>query len=470
METALTWIDQHSEALIRLADTIWEYAEVGLREHKSSAAQIKFLEEEGFTVTTGVGGMPTAFVASYGQGKPIIGFLGEFDALPGLSQKRVPVRDPVKEGAPGHGCGHNLLGTAALGAAVAIRKEMEATGLVGTVRYYGCPAEETLVGKVFMAREGVFNDLDAALTWHPMHLNSVWMSQSLAMNSVRFVFHGQAAHAAAQPHMGISALDAVELMNIGVNFLREHVIPDARIHYVITRGGGEPNVVPPVAEVWYYVRAPRRTQVDEIYARVLKIAEGAALMTGARLEVNFQVGCYDFLANPVVSQLMVDSLKRVGPPKFTEEEKAFARQIEESFAPGQKETVMRGMSAPKETWDLTLHQDVADIFDAGKILPGSTDVGDVSWITATGQITTATYVIGTASHSWQVAAAAGTGIGQRSMLVAARGLAATACELFTKPEVLAQAREAFLKDTAGKPYVSPLPPDLKPPLEQLAEH
>jgi len=467
MQRGLLWIDEREVELRALSKTVWDYAEIGLREEKSAAALIAYLKKEGFSVRSGVGNMPTAFLASFGESKPIIGFLGEYDSLAGVSQKTVPTREDVIPGGPGHGCGHNLLGVGSLAAAIALKKELEAGRVDGTVRFYGCPAEETLIGKVFMAKAGAFDDLDAAITWHPWVTNGVWGSQHLAMNSVRFSFQGRTAHAASAPHMGISALDAVELMNVGVNFLREHVIQEARLHYVITNGGGQPNVVPALAEVWYYVRAPHRYQLEEIYPRILKIAEGAALMTGAHLEVKFQVGCYDYLPNRVISEALLESFRRVGAPKFDQEDFAFARVIEKSFGPGQKLSVLTANNVPREFAELSLHEDVAPIFDWGKPMPGSTDVGDVSWITPTAQLTAATFVMGTPAHSWQATAAAGMGIGQKAMIAGAKAMALAGYELMTKPDLLQKAKETFLKDTGGKPYVSPLPPEMNAPLMQF---
>jgi len=351
---------------------------------------------------------------------------------------------------------------------VALKREMEAAGLKGAVRYYGCPAEETIVGKVFMAKHGVFDDLDAAITWHPSQFNTTWYSSSLANNSVKFAFYGRTAHAAAAPHMGVSALDAVELMNVGVNYLREHVIQDARLHYVITKGGGQPNVVPAEAEVWYFVRAPRRQDVNEIYQRVVQIAQGAAMMTGARLDIKFQTGCYECLPNAVVTELLQECLERVGPPQFTEVERAFARELEASLPPGQKESVLRADEVPASYWGITLHDGVVPPFDKGKVMHGSTDVGDVSWITPTAQLTTATGVVGTAGHCWQITAAAGMSIGYKGMLAAAKAMALAGFELMVRPELLAKARDAFAQDTGGKTYMSPLPPDLMAPAQQLA--
>lgn len=463
MQSITTCIDNLAPALTALSDAIWGYAELGYKETRSAAAQADFLRGQGFSVRLGVAAMPTALVAEYGQGKPVIGFLGEFDALTGLSQKACSHREPLAEGAPGHGCGHNLLGVGSLAAATALKQEIEAGNLQGVVRYYGCPAEENGVGKTFLARYGFFDDLDAAITWHPGSLNMATYRSSLAINAVKFAFHGRTAHAGGSPHMGISALDAVELMNVGVNFLREHVIQDARIHYVITNGGGQPNVVPDFAEVWYYVRAPRRQDMDEIYQRVIKIAEGAALMTGARLEVKFQDGAYNYLANPVITDLMEQSLRTIGGPQFSAEEMAFAHEIESTFAPGQKESGLRASHVPEEYWGYTLHDGIAGGFDKGQIGHGSTDVGDVSWLAPTGQLTTATAVLGTNGHSWQEAATAGMSIGHKGMIVAAKAMALTGFALMAKPELVEQARAAFLKQTEGQPYVCPLPPEMMAP-------
>ncbi|HEU5087876.1 MAG TPA: amidohydrolase, partial [Roseiflexaceae bacterium] len=290
-DLVLEYLDQHDEKLSYLAREIWQRPEIALQETFASNLLAGEIEAAGFRVRRNVGQMPTAFVAEWGSGAPIIGILGEYDALPGLSQAMSTERNALEQGGAGHGCGHNLFGVASFGAAVAIKEAMQANNLPGTVRFYGCPAEETLVGKTFMAREGVFDDLDAAIAWHPGDTNTVWASSSLAMNSFKVNFYGVASHAAVDPHNGRSALDGVMLMDIGVNYLREHIIPEARIHSVITSGGQAPNVVPAYAQVWYFVRAPRRDQVEEIYQRVLKIAEGAALMSDTTHEIDFVTGC-----------------------------------------------------------------------------------------------------------------------------------------------------------------------------------
>ena len=314
MADVLKTIDDKAPDLIRIADAIWDFAELGFQETRSAKMQADYLEAQGFQVTMGAGGIPTAFVAEWGEGRPYIGFLGEYDALAGVSQEVSAERKPRVEGGPGHGCGHNLLGTAAMGAAVALKEVLEKRKLPGTVRYYGCPAEELLAGKVYMARENLFSDLDVAITWHPGSMNTVRLGSGTGLSSAKFQFFGKTAHAAGDPHSGRSALDAVELMNVGANYLREHVIKDATIHYVITSGGGQPNVVPAFAEVWYFVRAPRRAQVEEIYERLVNVARGAALMTETAFEIDFLTGCYEVLLNEVLADVMWDCLQQVGPP------------------------------------------------------------------------------------------------------------------------------------------------------------
>jgi aminobenzoyl-glutamate utilization protein B len=398
----------------------------------------------------------------------VIGILGEYDALPGLSQQMATDRTPIQQGGPGHGCGHNLFGVACLGAAVAMKEAMEAQGLPGTVRYYGCPAEETLVGKTFMASAGLFDDLDAALAWHPGDVNTVWAGSSLAMNSFKVNFHGLASHAAVDPHNGRSALDGVMLMDVGVNYLREHIIPEARIHSVITSGGQAPNVVPAYAQVWYYVRAPRRDQVEAIYARMLDIARGAALMSGTTHDVEFVTGCYDLLPNSTLSRLLLEKLREAGGLSFTDEEQAFARRLQGSFAPGTVENafaltqrMLRDELDPAlkaaPLWEPVLAHS-----DAHIVMPGSTEVGDVSQITPTGQITTACWPFGTPGHSWQIVASSGSSIGFKGMQLAAKALALAGIDLLTRPELLAEARAEFQRRTGGRAYVSPVPEGTKP--------
>ncbi len=465
-EKLIDWLEDKEEFLTDMAQEIWENPEIGLFEEQSSKLQQEALKEAGFEITTGMGDMPTAFMAEFGSGKPVIGILGEFDALPGLSQKVSAERDPVEKGAPGHGCGHNLLGTAGVGGTMALKELIESGEISGTIRYYGCPAEETLVGKVFMARDGVFDDLDACLTWHPMSTNHVWAASMLAMNSVQFFFTGTPAHAAAAPHMGRGALDGVELMNVGANYMREHMIDDARIHYSITDGGGEPNVVPGSAAVWYYIRSPERDEVEELFDRLKKIAEGATMMTETEVEWQFLAACYNTLPNKVLGDMITENMKELGPPKFDEEDIQFARDLVATFSPGQKRSTMKAQDVPDEIIEQDLHQGIAEPYDEGQVMPGSTDVGDVSWIVPLAQFTTATWPVGTAAHSWQAAAASGSGIGFKAMHLAAKTLATSAYDLFTKPDILEAAWKEFEESTRDRKYELPLPEGAKPPFEQ----
>ncbi len=463
-------IESRRDEFVDLSDTIWEYAEVGLQEHKSAEAQADYLRRAGFEVEMGVARMPSAFVASYGSGEPVIAFLGEYDALPHTSQKPVPWQEPLEEDAPGHSCGHNLLGTASLAGAVAVARAVEEKELDGTVRYYGCPAEETLVGKVYMVKDGLLDDVDAALCWHPAPINSVRLASSSAMNSVKFRFLGRSSHAAGAPELGRSALDAVELMNVGVNYLREHVIEEARLHYVITHGGGEPNVVPPEAEVWYYVRAPERAEVEEIYERVLRIAEGAAHMTETEMETEFLSGCYHKLTNRPIADSIWKHMQEVGPPQFTEEEREFARQLTENLPEGQRERSLKNIEREHNV-DLRqhyLHEDLIPPREPeGRSGGGSTDVADVSWVTPTAECSTACAVLGAAGHSWQLTATTGMGIGHKGMLTAAEVLGRTGWELLTDEKLLRRAKEAFEEATREEPYQSPIPDGVDPPLDQL---
>ncbi|MEX2356176.1 MAG: M20 family metallopeptidase [Thermaerobacterales bacterium] len=472
LQSTLDYIVDRSALLQKLSDAIWETPELGLHESRSSAVLADALEEAGFQVERGVAGMPTAFTATFGSGAPVVALLGEFDALPGLSQARgATEHQPLVAEGPGHGCGHNLLGTGAAAAAMAVKDAIERGEVSGTVRFYGCPAEEILVGKVFMVRAGLFDDVDCAFSWHPSSVNGVWATNLLAMNSATFTFKGISAHAAGDPENGRSALDAVELMNTGVNYLREHVPSTTRIHYVITDGGLAPNVVPNRAQVWYYVRAPRRTDVEEIYERVLDIARGACLMTGTSHEVRLLCGCYDTLANHALGEALHANLAAIGAPPFTDDEKEFARRLQGSFPEGalakelrnlKKRGVQLGGAGEEGT---ELHEGVAPHEGYGESGGGSTDVGDVSYSVPTAQINTATSPLGTPGHSWQNVVASGSSIGQQGMVLAAQVLAATVCDVMTRPELLAKAKEEFASATAESPYVSPVRDVEKPPLD-----
>ncbi|MBA2776800.1 MAG: amidohydrolase [Chloroflexia bacterium] len=458
------WLEERQGRFIGMADQIWSNPELALAEYKACSLQSDDLAADGFTITSNIGDLPTAFMAEWSSGKagPVIGFLGEYDALPGLSQHNQDVQDPIAVDGPGHGCGHNLLGTAALAAASVMKAWLEHSGTSATVRYYGCPAEETCEGKVFMARAGAFDDLDMAITWHPGSTNTVWAGSSLAVNNIKFRFRGRTAHAAANPETGRSALDAVELMNVGVNYLREHVIDAARLHYVITNGGGAPNVVPDDCEVWYFIRSPERHQVEELTERVRNIARGAALMTETTMEENFVSGAYNMLSNTVISEKMMAILDELGPIEFTDEERAYGKTIADAFPREIRATMLAMENLPKELIEQGLNGEVWPIRDADKVLPGSTDVSDVSWIVPTSQITTTTWALGIPGHSWAVTATGAMSIGHKGMLHAAKAMAMTGADFVLDPDLLQRAKDEFAESTKGRPYQCPIPAHVQP--------
>jgi aminobenzoyl-glutamate utilization protein B len=429
-------IDARRPRWADLARQIWRLAELGYQEEKSSGLLQSELKTAGFEVASGVAGIPTAFVATWGTGRPVVAFIGEFDALPGLSQDAVPERKPLLEGGPGHGCGHHLLGTASAAAAVAVREWLAGTGRAGTVRYYGTPAEEGGSGKVYMVRAGLFRDVDAVVAYHPSDRNEVNAAGTLANIGAKFRFRGQAAHASAAPHLGRSALDGVEAMNAMVNLLREHIPSDARIHYVITRGGDAPNVVPDFAEVHYVVRHADIRVLDAVWSRVQKAAEGAALGTGTRVEHEVISAVYNMLPNGPLARLALGHLQRVGGVRYTAEEQAFAERIHATLPPGDERVGAQEHVRPLNT------------------VPGtaSTDLGDVSWNVPTVELETATWVPGTPAHSWQAVASGGTTVGASGMIVAAKALALTAADLFTEPRHLEEARADFERGRAGVTY------------------
>lgn len=464
-------IDSKASEFAALSDVIWDYAELAFTEHQSAEALCRQLEKEGFAVTRGVAGIETAFTARYGSGKPVIGILGEFDALSGLSQKAgCAVREPLCPGAAGHGCGHNMFGVGSIAAAVGVKKYLEDTGHSGTVVYFGTPGEEGGSGKAFMAREGVFDELDAAVAWHPSDLNAVMTGSSLANVQVAYHFKGVAAHAAAAPHLGRSALDAVELMNMGVQFLREHVIQEARIHYAITNTGGySPNVVQPEAEVLYLIRAPKNAQVQEIYARVNKIAQGAAMMTETDLTIDFYKACSNLIPNTVMEELIYKNLCEAGLPEHTDADREFARQIRESIEnksdtvaalldkatdPAEKELYRKHLGDPLNDFIVPYHS-------SELAMAGSTDVGDVSWVCPTAQVNTACYASGTPGHSWQLVAQGKAPVAHAAMLQAGRVMAGTAIDLFESPELLEKAKAEHAA-RVGDGYVCPIPAGVKP--------
>jgi len=465
-EHSSRWIDRHKNAMIEISDKIWEFAELGLAEFKSSALLADELERSGFKVDRGVAGMPTAFTAAWGEGEPVIGILGEYDALPGLSQKRLPRKEPLELGKPGHGCGHNVHGTSAMAAAIAVKEAMEKYAVKGTVKLFGCPAEENFGGKVFMVRDGYLSDVDAAVSHHPGSMNAVSLKSCLALNSVKFHFYGKASHAGGSPDQGRSALDAVELMNVGVNFLREHVIQDARIHYTIEKGGDQPNIVPAYARSWYYVRAPERDQVKFLYDWVLDIAEGAAKMTRTELRKEFMGGLYNVIPNRVIAETIVGNMREIGTPEYTQEERRFAEKIAESIPPEMKIEELRKSKRPgwEKLVDKLIDDEVPDPWGEGDVSHGSTDVSDVSWQTPTVEFGTATWVLGTPGHSWQGVAQSGVGLGHKSLIFAAKTMAATALDLLMNRDLLDKAKREHKQRIGEKKYKTPLPLDAKPPL------
>ncbi|MEM2184416.1 MAG: M20 family metallopeptidase [Candidatus Methanomethylicia archaeon] len=466
-EYAIEYIEKNKDRFIEISDKIWEYAELGLIEYKSSKLLAEELEKHGFKVRIGVAGMPTAFIGEWGFGKPVIGVMGEYDALPGLSQKKVPWKEPLIEGAPGHGCGHNIHGVSGFAAAIAVRYAMEKYGIKGTIRFYGCPAEENFSGKVFMVRDGYFDDVDTAISHHPSTMNGVSLKSSLAINSAKFHFFGRASHAGGSPEFGRSALDAVELMNVGVNYLREHVVQDARIHYIIERGGGQPNIVPDYARSWYYVRAPEREQVEEIYNWILDIARGAALMTQTQYKVEFLEGLHNTIPNKTIGKIIVENMRLIGLPKYSDEDLKFAEEIAKTIPLEDKINQLKKSKRPgwERLIDKLIDDEIPDPWGEGEISHGSTDVADVSWKTPTVEFGTATWVLGTPGHSWQNVAQSAVGLGHKSLIFAAKTMAATIIDLMTSIELIEEAKKEHKNRLRGRVYKSPIPPDHKPPID-----
>jgi len=448
-EAALATLNSAYEADKKTAFQIWEYAEVGYKEVKSAALHIQHLRDAGFTVETGVAGIPTAFVATYGSGSPAIGILAEYDALPGINQSKSPERDPIIGKNAGHACGHHLFGTASVSAGIAIKELIAAGKLKGTIKVFGCPAEEGGSGKVFLVRAGLFNNLDAVIHWHPDDANAVTTTSALANKSAKFKFYGISAHAAAAPEQGRSALDAVEAMDNMVNMMREHVPQETRIHYIITSGGKAPNVVPDFAEVYYYVRHPKRKDVVEIFDRVVKAAEGAAMGTGASMKYDIIGGTHDLLINKTLAEAMQINLEKVGGVSYTEAELNFAKKIEPSFIGAKVDVATASTVKP-----------LSYISEGNS---GSTDVGDVSYTLPTVGLRAATWVPGTPAHSWQAIAAGGTEIGTKGMLVASKTMALTAIDLMSNPDLLKKAMDEFNKSKGDYKYKALLG-DIKPAL------
>lgn len=466
-------IEDKKNIFIDVNNKIWQYAEMRFEEFKSAELLSTVLEDEGFSLERGIAGISTAFVASFGSGKPVVAILGEYDALSGLSQKSgVAQKEPLSEGGSGHGCGHNILGTGALAAAVAVKHYIEENKVGGTIRYYGCPGEEGGSGKAFMVRDGAFDDVDVALTWHPLTHNTIFSVRTLANYQIYFKFHGKSAHAAAAPHLGRSALDAIELMNVGVNYLREHIIQEARVHYAVTNAGGSsPNVVQSETEVLYLIRAPKINQVQEIYERICNVAKGAAMMTGTDCEIVFNKACSNYIPNSTLEKLLYNNFKEVGAPEFDNEEKKFARDIKNTLSEtdinNDLQTANEFMGGKgQEIVNVLKEKDIADIIlpyvYSSTLLSGSTDVGDVSWIIPTAQFSVACNAFGTPGHSWQNVAQGTTTYAHKGMLVAGKVMARTVVDVLLNPKIVEEAKDELRVILDGTAYICPIPSEVKP--------
>ena len=431
----------------KIALSIWDYAELGYKENKSSALLQNTLKDNGFTVEEGVAGMPTAFVASYGSGTPVIAILAEYDALPGLSQDNSTTKNPITNKNSGHACGHHLFGTGSVAAGIAIKKLLEKGKLKGTIKVFGCPAEEGGSGKVYLVRAGLFNDVDIAFHWHPSSGNGVAFTSALANKSAKFRFYGIASHASVSPEKGRSALDGVEAMDNMTNMMREHIPQETQIHYVITNGGKAPNVVSEFAEVYYYVRHPEKTVVAAVFDRIVKAAEGAALGTETKMDFEVIGGTHDLLINKTLANIMQSNLEKVGGVIYNAEQIIYAKKMQESFSGKYNSVASAAIIQPAQT---------------GKI-SGSTDVGDVSYAIPTVGVETATWVPGTSPHSWQAVSCGGTDIGIKGLIVAAKTMAFTAIDLFTNPELIKKAKEEFTQSKGDYQYKALLG-DRKPAL------
>jgi aminobenzoyl-glutamate utilization protein B len=448
----IKYLDTIEPGLVTVNQGIWNFAELGLEEFRSSDRLIAVLKKAGFSVKKGVADMPTAFAAEYGSGAPVIGILAEYDALPELSQEAGGMRKSVPGRTTGHGCGHSALGTAAVGAAVAVKEVYDKYKLKGTIRVYGTPEEESLIGKVYMLLAGLFADLDICLHWHPGAENRVSYSSSKAMVSAKFTFTGLPAHASGSPDKGRSALDGVELMNIGANFMREHVKETNRLHYVITKGGNQPNVVPATAEVWYYVRANTHQDAVAQFEWLKDIAEGAAKMTRTKVAVEIATDCHEVIPNLPLSKLIHRNFKTVGAPQFDEDDVNLAKQLQAGLV---KEFGVKLTKA--------LNDKIEDLPAKPGSGSGSTDVGDVSWYVPTGGLNTACFAAGSPGHSWQNVAAIGSPIGHKGMMVAAKVLALSAADLLQDAELRQEAQADFQQRMKGRKYTSVIPKGQKAP-------
>ncbi len=464
-----TYLAENKELFERISKYIYYHPETRFEEYSSTEFLASECEKAGFQVERNTGNIETAFIASYGSGSPVIGFLGEFDALSGLGQEPNKTSYEPTEKNVGHGCGHNLLGTGAFAAAYATKNFLEENDLPGTVKFFGCPGEEGGSGKTFMVREGVFDGVDVALTWHPSPVNSIMSLSSLANYQVYFRFKGLSSHAANSPHLGRSALDAVELMNVGVNYLREHIIPEARMHYAITNTGGiSPNVIQSEAEVLYLIRSPKIKQVDEIYKRVCKIAEGAALMTETELAIEFDKACSNYIPNRSLEKILYENLLETGIEKPSEDEITFAEKLWYTLSEGEKDSyldILKGFGYKGDGSEFEgkfLADTISPYEPTNEILPGSTDVSDVSWVVPTAQLTASTSALGTPLHTWQMTTQGISSYAHKGMLRAAEAMALTAVRVLTNKEDLESVKQEFNAFREKNPYSCPIPEDVKP--------
>ena len=462
-------VEAHQDDLIGLSDRVWGMPELNFQERQSAAEHLAMLREKGFRVTEGVAGIPTAVLGEAGEGGPVIAILGEYDALPGLSNEAgVAEHRPVEGQGAGHGCGHNLLGAGALLAAAAVKDWLAEQGIEGRVRYYGCPAEEGGAAKTFMVRDGVFDDVDIAISWHPAPFAGVNEAYSLAVLQVDYAFTGKASHAAASPELGRSALDAVELMNVGVNYLREHTPDDARIHYATLDAGGiAPNVVQASARSRYIIRAAELADLKEIAARVDDVARGAALMTGTKLDIRVISGMSNLLGNKPLERTMQANLQRLGPPPFDANDRAFAEQIRATVRQEDIVSAFKRFGMP--VTDAPLADEIVPLDAETAKSVGSTDVGDVSWAVPTVQMRGATYAIGTPGHSWQLTAQGKSPLAHKGMVHAAKVMAGTAVDLLQDRALLQAAKAEHGARLAATPFESPLPEGLPPPFDMAAD-
>lgn len=451
--SVIQYLEERADDFYKLSDKIWENAEIRFKEKQSVEDYVAFLKNEGFSITVGVAGLKTGFYAEWGSGKPVIGFLGEYDALPELSQKAgVAVKESLVCGGNGHGCGHNLLGVGALMGAVGFKHYLETERKTGTVVFFGCPAEEGGSGKTFMAREGCFDQLDLALSWHPNDCNMMPPGPVLANDAVRYSFTGKASHAAAAPEAGRSALDALELMNIGVQFLREHIPSTARIHYAITNAGGiSPNIVQAYASALYQIRAPFAPLLSDLYERVNNIAKGAAMMTDTQVEIKFLKGTSNTVLIPALDEVMYNNMCEIPNPVERADDIAFAREI--------VKTQMPADSIPENVFDLKPR----NWNKSGNVpIPGSSDVGDVSWVCPVSQCGTSTWPVGTAAHSWQAVACGKSDFAHKGMLYAGQIIAATAVDVCNNPDIIETAWKQLKEKTGNHPYHCPIPAEITP--------